>query len=163
MPYSVVICLFAFSLPFFPHGLFQFGKLHQKVQPAILYFLLCISAILACCFWSKCSDDLIIWFLLISDGSHKGSTGAASSATEELDVLMASLSTFKVGRQILCFCRTPLPSSGRCNQRPTFVLKRTWKVFICFCRLFIVMEKREWRLTSPREFLQLFSVTFWCI
>ncbi|XP_046635981.1 paxillin-like isoform X2 [Daphnia pulicaria] len=32
-----------------------------------------------------------------SDGSNKGSTGAASSATEELDVLMASLSTFKKG------------------------------------------------------------------
>ncbi|XP_046447484.1 paxillin-like isoform X11 [Daphnia pulex] len=32
-----------------------------------------------------------------NDGSNKGSTGAASSATEELDVLMASLSTFKKG------------------------------------------------------------------
>lgn len=35
------------------------------------------------------------------DGSSKNSTGAASSATEELDVLMASLSTFKVGHAVL--------------------------------------------------------------
>lgn len=41
----------------------------------------------------------VIYLLVIrDDGSQKGSsTGAASSATEELDVLMASLSTFKVG------------------------------------------------------------------
>ncbi|KAI9565909.1 putative paxillin-like isoform X1 [Daphnia sinensis] len=76
-----------------------------------------------------------------NDGSHKGSTGAASSATEELDVLMASLSTFRADMNKQGISATTKGCCTACEKpivgQVVTALGRTWhpEHFVCsHCR-----------------------------